>query len=234
MKIIIVPYRDDNYGFLIEQPDGKSCIAVDAGDDRAYFETAKAHALDISAVLITHHHQDHVSHLHSLASGLGEVYGPEGIPGTTQAVKDGDMLEIGGTNISVIGTPGHTIDMVNFYIPSSEVVFTGDTLFTLGCGRIFEGTPGMMFKSLQKLAALPNETLVYGAHEYALANLDFALSEEPNNDAIENRGEIIRQLRVEGKPTVPSTIGLELATNPFLRAQTAEEFTRLRAAKDAF
>ncbi len=232
--ILIVPHRDDNYGFLIPAPDGQTCLAVDAGDDLSYFEAACDRNWKISTVLVTHHHGDHTSHLASLSKSAASVVGPGTIEGVTQPAAEGDTLTLDGLEIQVLATPGHTLDMLNFYIPAAKAVFTGDTLFTLGCGRLFEGTPEMMFESLKKLKALPDETLVYGAHEYTLANLDFALSVFPDKEALANRAEILRQLRADGKPTVPSTIGLEKATNPFLIAETAEEFARLRKAKDEF
>lgn len=234
MEIVIVPHRDDNYGFLIASPEADTCIAIDAGDDLSYFTAACDRNWRIETVLITHHHGDHTSHLAQLSKGASKTLGPDGLQGVDEGLEDGQVLTLGGLTVHVLATPGHTLDMLNFYIPGAKAVFTGDTLFTLGCGRLFEGTAELMFDSLQKLKALPDDTLIYGAHEYTLANLEFALSVLPKNEALANRAEIIRQLRAQGKPTVPSTIGLEKATNPFLIAETAEEFARLRALKDSF
>lgn len=234
VEVVIVPHRDDNYGFLIAAPGGSTCLAIDAGDDQSYFEAACYRNWKIETVLVTHHHGDHISHLESLSKSASGVVGPDDISGVTQPASDGNSLGLRDLEVQVLATPGHTLDMLNFYVTAAKAVFTGDTLFTLGCGRLFEGTPEMMFESLKKLKALPDDTLVYGAHEYTLANLKFALWAFPENEALGNRAEIIRQLRAEGKPTVPSTIGLEKATNPFLIAETAEEFARLRKAKDDF
>ena len=233
-QVVLVPYRQDNYGFLIVGHDG-AAIAIDAGDDAAYLQAIKAHDVQLQHILITHHHADHTSHLSTLRAQTGAtVWGPKGIPNLDHEIAEGGDQTLAGLNIQIIATPGYTLDMLNFYIPDLQAVFTGDTLFTLGCGRLFEGTPELMLNSMQKLKTLPDKTWIYGAHEYTLANLDFALNTHPENESLKNRAEVIRTLRDQGKPTVPSTIGAEKATNPFLIAQNVQEFTQLRAAKDAF
>ena len=228
MEVRIVPYRSDNYGFLAHHKG--QTIAIDAGDDEAYFDALAKAGWALDHILITHHHDDHISHLERLKAATGgQAWGPQGVKGLDYVIAEGASCPL---DFQVIATPGHTLDMLSF--AGHGAVFTGDTLFTLGCGRIFEGTPQMMWQSLQKLAVLPDETLVYGAHEYSLANLDFALSEFPLNEALNNRAQIIRALRAEGKPTVPSTMGLEKATNPFMLAKNATDFARIRKAKDVF
>jgi len=231
-EVLTVPYWDDNYGFIIKWPDSDQVTIIDAGDGQAYLEAIARHNWSLGDIWLTHHHDDHCSHLAELKRAAhGQVFGPQGMSGVDRGIGDGETLAQGG---NVIATPGHTLDMLNFYVPGARAVFTGDTLFTLGCGRIFEGTAEMMFASLQKLKALPEETQVYGAHEYTLANLEFALSEFPDHPPLLKRGEQVRAQRAASAPTVPSLLADELATNPFLLAQTPEEFARLRAAKDAF
>ena len=243
-EIVVVPYRSDNYGFIIHLPNSGSTIAIDAGDLDAYLHVLDAKQWTLGGIFLTHHHNDHRSHLGDLATRTGaRVWGPNSIlpnhityePLATEALSHLTYRGIHDTvDIKCLSTPGHTLDMLNYYIPEAKAVFTGDTLFTLGCGRLFEGTPEMMFESIQKLKSLPADTMVYGAHEYALSNLEFALSEFPTKAPLRKRAVAIRALRAKGKPTVPSLLSDELATNPFLLAKDVQEFARLRAAKDVF
>ncbi|MGR3500737.1 hydroxyacylglutathione hydrolase [Pseudaestuariivita sp.] len=244
-------YNDDNYGVLIHDPVSAETACVDVGD-----ATALAKALDhtgwtLSQIWITHHHWDHTDGLDEAkettgATVLGPVSQGKDIAGLDRHLADGDTFAFAGHKVQVLHTPGHTTDMINFYLPEAGVVFTGDTLFAMGCGRLFEGTPAMMWTSLQKLMALPEETVVYCAHEYTAANAAFAVTVDPGNAALEARAKGVAELRAAGKPTVPTRMGIELATNPFLRASSAglrahlgmtdatdaEVFTRLRALKD--
>ena len=242
VEILVVPYRADNYGYLIHDPRSGATLAIDAGDDAGYLEALATRNWRLGWILLTHHHDDHVSHAGALAAKTGaQICGPQSLqlPGhNIRALTDQSPLHLGKADapleVQILATPGHTLDMLNYYLPAATAVFTGDTLFTLGSGRLFEGTADLMFDSLQKLGALPANTRVYGGHEYTRANLDFALSVEPDLAALRDRAETLRATLAAGEPTVPTRLSDELMTNPFLRAKTAEDLARVRAAKDAF
>lgn len=252
-QIELFPYGSDNYGALVHDPETGQTAMIDAGDAAAGLDALARTGWTLSHLLITHHHGDHTAGLAEIKAATGcIVIGPrpvsQPIAGLDAQVGDGDLIEFAKDEVRVIATPGHTTDMINFYFASEDVVFTGDTLFTLGCGRIFEGTAPMMWESLSKLAALPPETAVYGSHEYTLANAAFAETIEPDNTALQARIAEVGALRAAGRPTVPSTIRQELATNPFLRASNpdirrhlgledasdAEVFAEIRRRKDRF
>jgi hydroxyacylglutathione hydrolase len=209
----------------------------------------------LCTILVTHHHGDHVGGVEALVQATGaHVYGPatESIPCIRTRLGAGDRIKLFGHEFEVLEVPGHTSGHIAYYAPSLSAVFCGDTLFAAGCGRLFEGTPAQMTASLARLAALPAETRVYCAHEYTLANLRFALAVEPGNTDLQARQRACAALRAAGTPTVPSTIGEELATNPFLRcdvpavraraerespgagATTVATFATLRAWKNRF
>ena len=221
--IIPVPAFSDNYVWVLRQ--GTRAAVVDPGDAVPVLDYVEREGLTISEILATHHHRDHVGGVSELAERYGApVYGParESIPARTRALEEDDVVDvrcIGGA-FHVLDIPGHTAGHIAYAgrVDGIPVVFCGDTLFAAGCGKVFEGTPGQMWTSLGKLAALPRETRVYCGHEYTLANLRFAAVVEPANPAIAQRTERERDKRERGLPTVPSTIGEELATNPFLRA----------------
>lgn len=246
-------YGSDNYGVLMHDSATGQTAAIDAGHAADYKAAMKDTGWQLSHILVTHHHEDHIAGLAELASDTGcLVYGPSGDnPGhehITNKLECGDQLEFGGTIIKVIATPGHTLDMLNFYLPEKKVCFTGDTLFSLGCGRIFEGTPEMMWDSLSKLMRLPADTVIYSSHEYTEANARFAITVDPHNGELQARIKNITDLRAQNRPTVPSLLSEELATNPFLRAgdasirkhlamQDASDsavFTEIRHRKDNF
>ncbi|TDT77854.1 hydroxyacylglutathione hydrolase [Litoreibacter halocynthiae] len=239
----------ENYGVLIHDPDTGETAAVDAGHGPSYLAAIAETGWTPTQIWVTHHHHDHITGLAALKAASGAtVYGPAGIEGVDRVLSGGDSMSFAGRKVDVIHTPGHTKDMLNFHITSEGIVFTGDTLFVMGCGRLFEGAPSDMWASLQKLMALPGETKVYCAHEYTLSNANFAVSVDPNNMALRNRAIEVEQLREQGDPTVPSTIAAERATNPFLRcadpsiraelgmeqANDAEVFAELRRRKDNF
>jgi len=191
---------------------------IDAGDATAAMAALKQHDWQLTHLLITHHHADHIAGLHEIkAQTKCTVLGPAGIDNIDTVLEGGDQFTFAGTPVNVLHTPGHTLDMLNFYLPEQSLVFTGDTLFTLGCGRLFEGDAATMWQSMQKLMALPANTQVYGSHEYTQANAKFALSVDPDNQALQQRAKQVDELRAQNKPTVPSLLADELATNPFLR-----------------
>lgn len=227
----------DNYGVLIHDPKSGDTASIDAPDANAVETALKKKGWKLTHILVTHHHFDHTQGIAELKSKYGcHVIGPEEkgskITSLDEQKTQGDTIIFGGETVDIIATPGHTLDMINFYFKESGVVFTGDTLFALGCGRIFEGDANMMWNSLSKLAELPPETVVYCGHEYTQANATFSLTIEPNNQALVKRAHEIDELRANGEPTIPTTIAKELATNVFLRAGNATEFAKIRTAKD--
>ncbi len=231
MKIHCVPAFDDNYIWLIGSEGSRSVAAVDPGDAQPVLEYLQQHALRLETILITHHHYDHTGGIEELAARFPlTVYGPaaETIRGVTQPVREGDHIPLGNNTLQVIDTPGHTRGHVCYH--GHGALFCGDTLFTAGCGRLFEGTAEQMYDSLAKIAALPDDTLIYCAHEYTLDNLAFAQVAEPDNADIQARKQEARALRERGLPTVPSTLALEKKTNPFLRSDVAT----LSAAAESF
>ncbi len=226
---------DDNYGVLVHDPVSGATASIDAPDAEDVAAALKDKGWRLSHILVTHHHHDHTGGILELKSATGcRVVGPKGeakkVPGLDQAVGEGDAFELGKFIVQVIETPGHTLGHITFHVPESRVAFAGDTLFAMGCGRVFEGTPEMMYASLLKLAALPGDTMVYCGHEYTAANGRFALTIEPDNKALQQRVAEVAALRAQGKPTVPTTIAAELATNPFLRAHVSTIKERLNMA----
>lgn len=234
LAITPIPAFKDNYIWLLRSatvPENNSAIVVDPGDAIAVFNAMKHHNLQLSAMLITHHHYDHINGIEALLERYpdAKVYGPHNSPVTliTNPLKDQDTFEL-PNNLgicSVLGTPGHTLDHICYHIDNH--LFCGDTLFSAGCGRLFEGAPEQMMASLNKLASLPTNTYIYPAHEYTLANLRFALDVETDNTAIHERFNEAQQLRNTNVPTLPSTLQLELATNPFLRCKISGIHTRV-------
>ena len=226
LSITPIPAFNDNYIWLITESQGSGCLVVDPGDAEPVREVLQQQGLTLAGILITHHHMDHVGGVERLLSDNSvPVYGPEKSPAQciTVRLKGGDQVDVLGMVFDVVEVPGHTLDHIAYFGAKSDrstdpVVFCGDTLFAGGCGRVFEGTPQMMHASLSRLATLPPDTGVYCAHEYTLANLAFALAVEPENEVLASRIEADKQTRDLGQPTVPSTIALELATNPFLRS----------------
>ena len=220
LTVLAVPAFNDNYLWLIH--DGVHAAVVDPGDAAPILAALDAHSLSLVAILLTHHHADHVGGVQSLLRRAKvPVFGPrtESIPGVSHALAEGDVATLPelGLSLSVLDVPGHTSGHIAYVAPQQGWLFCGDTLFAGGCGRLFEGTAAQMASSLGKLAALPDATEVYCAHEYTLANLRFAREVEPQNAALAARIHVEQAKRERGQPTVPSTIGLEKSTNPFLR-----------------
>ena len=211
----------DNYGVLVHSPDTGETASIDAPEAMAVERALAEKGWTLTHVLVTHHHADHTQGIAPLKDKYGaRVIGPDNprIETLDETVGDGDTFSFAGSPVEVIATPGHTLDMVNFHFPQQAVVITGDTLFALGCGRVFEGDFDMMWNSLSKLMQLPAATTIYCGHEYTLANGQFALTVDPGNEALKMRVAEIEKLRAAGKPTVPTRLDVELATNPFLRA----------------
>jgi hydroxyacylglutathione hydrolase len=246
-------YGSDNYGLLLHCRETGQTACVDAGDADVTRAALAETGWRLTHIFITHHHGDHTDGL----ANLKEVYNATVLgPKIDSAVSklydthlsDGDHFEFAGRRIDVLGTPGHTLDMLNFYIADDQIVCTGDTLFVLGCGRIFEGNAPMMWAGLEKLMALPDDTIVYCSHEYTLANARFAVTIDPENVALAERQAAFEALRKNNLPTVPTRIDLEKATNPFLRASDpkirahlempdandADVFAEIRRRKDNF
>lgn len=222
--IIPVGAFTDNYVWMLR--DDRHAVAVDPGDSAPVLAFLEQHRLELTAILATHHHRDHVGGIPALVERFGaRVYGPAGetIPERAVALRQGDRVDIErpGIVLEVIDIPGHTAGHIAYAgrIDGQPVLFCGDTLFAAGCGRLFEGTPAQMWSSLSKLAALPPSTHVYCGHEYTLANLRFAAAVEPRNPAIAERSDREQAKRNRDAPTLPSTIADELATNPFLRVR---------------
>jgi len=232
-------YGADNYGVLLHHKPSGATACIDCGDVDAA-QSALAHAgYILTEIWLTHHHLDHTEGAEALKQDTGALvrgskHAEQPLAVIDKLLGDGDIFQFAGVDVQVLHTPGHTTDMLNFYIPAAELVFTGDTLFTLGCGRLFEGDAAMMWKSLDKLRQLPPETTVYSAHEYTLANAAFALSVDPKNEALQQRVVSLKSLRQTNQPTVPSLLSDELATNPFLRPDdlTLRQFLDMESATD--
>jgi len=254
IQITALPAFTDNYIWLLQNPETRHCAVVDPGDAAPVQAWLQANPdWTLSDILITHHHHDHVGGVEALKKLTdAKVWGPanEKIPARDVALNDNDRLTVLGRDFEVIDVPGHTLGHIAFY--HYGVLLCGDTLFAAGCGRLFEGTPEQMHHSLSRLAALPAETLVYCAHEYTLSNLRFAIAVEPDNADIAARLDKVTQQRQAGIVTLPSNLGLEWRTNPFLRTgetsvkqkvderdgplnrSPSEVFAALRAWKDKF
>lgn len=218
-----LPAFSDNYIWLLQDAVTRRCAVVDPGDTRPVLDWLAAHPdWCLSDILITHHHPDHVGGVAALKAATGaRVYGParESIPARDQALDEGDRIEVLGLAFLIYAVPGHTLGHIAYHQPDHAWLFCGDTLFAAGCGRLFEGTPAQMYDSLARLAALPDATQVYCTHEYTLSNLHFARAVEPNNPEIAARFAQVSAWRADGRISLPSTIGLEKASNPFLRCQ---------------
>jgi hydroxyacylglutathione hydrolase len=223
MKLIALPAFSDNYLWLWQQD--QMAVAVDPGDAAPVLQALADQGLTLAAILVTHHHADHVGGVRELHLATGaHVFGPAGeeVPAPFTPVMHGDQHDLLGQTVQVLDVPGHTAGHVAYFLPNAKpnpVLFCGDTLFSGGCGRIFEGTPAQMLASLDRLATLPSNTQVCCAHEYTLSNLRFALAVEPSNTDLQTYMAQCQQLRAQGTPTLPAQLGNELQINPFLRAR---------------
>lgn len=231
IRVLAVPAFDSNYLWLMH--DGTHAAVVDPGDAKPILDALVVNGLSLVAILLTHHHADHVGGVPELLRHASvPVYGPanDGIATVTHPLSEGDVVSLAelSLGLDVLDVPGHTLGHIAYHAPLQHWLFCGDTLFAGGCGRLFEGTPEQMDASLQKLAALPEQTEVYCAHEYTMANLRFALEVEPDSPALIARIANDREKRDCGQPTVPSTIATERATNPFLRSHVPAIVRRLQ------
>jgi hydroxyacylglutathione hydrolase len=226
LRITAVAAFKDNYIWLLHRNDGREAVVVDPGDARPVLETLRHNGLELGGILVTHHHWDHTNGIGGLlAHAQVPVWGPawesQPIPGISNPLREGDSarVECLDAEFAVMAIPGHTLGHIALH--GHGLLFCGDTLFSAGCGRLFEGSPAQMHGSLSRLADLPADTRVYCGHEYTEANLAFALAVEPDNQAAADHLARVRTLRSEGQPSLPSTIGLEQQINPFLRCETA-------------
>jgi hydroxyacylglutathione hydrolase len=239
LEIIRIPALSDNYIWLVHDKKSDKTAVVDPGDPEPVLAELARRSWKLNAILNTHWHPDHTGGNARLKAETGAVIiAPSGegtrIPGADWLAGGNNRIKVGQHVAQVVDVPGHTAGHIAFHFAEDGIIFVGDTLFAMGCGRLFEGTAEQMFRNMQFFAKLPPETQVYCAHEYTQANGRFALSVEPDNAELQARMAEVDALREAGEPTVPTTIGAELATNPFLRAESAEQLAERRAAKDAF
>ncbi len=227
LEIVLVPTLRDNYSYLIHDTATKTTAVIDPGEADPILRVVAEKGWTLSKIILTHHHDDHIAGMQDICAAMpccviascGDAYR---IPDINAAVTEGDIVRVGDAAAKVISVPGHTSGHVAYWFEDHKAVFTGDTLFAMGCGRLFEGTAEDMWDSLSKLKALPDDTLVYCGHEYTQSNTQFACALDPDNARLQQRAAQINKLRAESIPTVPSKLGEEKATNPFLRADSPE------------
>jgi hydroxyacylglutathione hydrolase len=251
VEMVVVPCLRDNYAFLVHNSATRETALIDAPEAAPIQAALDAHGWTLTDILITHHHNDHIDGIEALRKGarvIGAKADAHRLPDLDLAAQDGDEITVCGQPTHVLDVSGHTVGHIAFHMPDAGFVFTADSLMALGCGRLFEGTPAQMWESMQKLRAMPDDTLVCSGHEYTESNARFAASLDPDNRDLICRINGIAVARAAGQPTVPSTITLEKRTNPFLRADLPEfksvigmanasavdVFTRVRALKDKF
>ena len=238
LEIVPVPVLRDNYVWLVHDPDSAETVAVDPSVAEPVLEAAAMRDWRITQVWNTHWHPDHTGGNGAIRKATGcTITGPaeaEKVSKLDRIVAGGDSARIGAFQAELIDIPAHTAGHVAFHLPEAQAAFVGDTLFAMGCGRLFEGDARQMYESLRRLAALPDETRLYCGHEYTLANGRFALTVEPDNAALSRRVSEVTAARERGEVTLPTTVALERATNPFVRAGSPEELARRRTAKDEF
>lgn len=221
--IHVFPCLSDNIGVLLHDPSTGACATIDAPDEAPVVAALAEKGWTLTDILVTHKHGDHVAGVPGLKRRFGaRVVAPAAetadVPGVDDPVREGDTVRVGSLAAKVIATPGHTAGHIAYWFGAEKALFAGDTLFALGCGRLFEGTPAQMWAGLGKLAALPDDTRLYCGHEYTLSNARFALAADPDNVALQRRAAAVEQARAQGLLTIPSLLGDEKATNPFLRA----------------
>jgi hydroxyacylglutathione hydrolase len=251
LELVTIPCRTDNYAFLLHDAAGGRTALIDAPEARPIESALKARGWQLDDILITHHHDDHVAGVAALRGGarvIGAAADAHRLPPLDLAVAEGDTVEVCGEAARVIDVSGHTLGHVAYFFAQTGAAFTADSLMALGCGRLFEGTATLMWHSLEKLRALPPDTLICSGHEYTAANARFAATIDPGNSALMSRIAVVTEMRKKGQPTVPSRLSDEIATNPFLRADVAdlktalgmdgspaaEVFAEIRRRKDTF
>ena len=237
MEIVAVPAFSDNYLWLVHDEATGETAVVDPGDAEPVLAEAERRGWAITQVWNTHWHPDHTGGNLAIRQATGaRISGPasENIPGRDVSLREGDEIRLGNHVGRVIEVPGHTLGHIALIFDEERIAFIGDTLFAMGCCRLFEGTPEQLYRSLQQLSALPAETRLYCAHEYTLSNARFAAHALPHDGPIADRLTQVKHMREEGKITVPTTVGEERETNPFVRATNVDEFARLRKEKDSF
>lgn len=253
LTLVTLPVRSDNYVYLLHDEKSGATALVDAGATTPILEALKERGWSLSEIWITHHHEDHIEGIEELVAQTGaKVTGAAAdahrLPKLDRQVREGEGFEFAGHPVSVLDVSGHTVGHIAYHVPAADAAFTADSLMTLGCGRLVEGTPAQMWESLGKIAALPDETLICSGHEYTKDNARFALTVDPDNPALQERARKVDELRAAGQPTVPRTLAEEKATNPYLRTKDAairallgmqeaadvEVFAEIRHRKDNF
>ena len=239
MKVKIIPILSDNYSYLIIDKENKFCSAVDPASPEEIIPFLEKEKIGLKNILNTHYHSDHTAGNLELKDKFKcKIYGPDKekdqIPGIDVALKENDTLKINDYSVKIFETPGHTAGHIIYWFEKEKVVFTGDTLFVLGCGKLFEGTPEIMWNSLLKIRNLPKKTQIYCGHEYTLKNSDFCLIHDKDNLKLKKKILLIKEKLKKNLPTVPSTLKEELETNIFLRCDSIETFSKLRDLKDIF
>lgn len=234
-----IPMLSDNYAWLLRESVSGKVAIVDPAEAEPAIAAIEAAGGRLDVIFLTHHHGDHIDGVPALVARykpvvIGNAADAHRLPKLDVAVHEGELVDFGAAKVRVIDTPGHTLGHISYYIANGGVLLPADTLFSLGCGRLFEGTAADMFRSLQKFSDLPDETLVCAGHEYTASNAKFALAVDPENAALQARAAEVTALRAAGKATLPVRLGTERETNPFLRAPDAETLGRLRKQKDTF
>jgi hydroxyacylglutathione hydrolase len=238
LEVAAVPVLNDNYVWLLRDPETGETAAVDPSVGDPVLEAAEERGTPITQVLNTHWHPDHTGGNDAIRNATGcRITGPaeaEKVSRMDRIVAEGDRIAVGNAEAIVWDIPAHTAGHIAYYFQDEGMIFVGDTMFAMGCGRLFEGTAEQMYANMQRIAALPEDVRIYCGHEYTLSNARFAVHADPGNQAVADRLAEVAVLRERGEVTLPTTVAEERATNPFVRASNAEEFARLRAAKDSF
>lgn len=237
LEVTLIPVLDDNYAYILQS--GKDIAVVDPGEAEPVIKYLEDNNLKPSIIFNTHHHDDHIAGNAAIKDKYDcKILAPEKdqhrISGIDQTLQEGDELTFGNDALHIMETPGHTSGHICLWFPDSRVLFSGDTMFAMGCGRTFEGTSEQLFHAFERFKRMPDDTKIYCGHEYTLSNGEFCLSVDPDNADLQHRMIEVTELRKAGTPTIPSNIGLEKQTNAFMRAKTAEEFKKYRDLKDNF
>ena len=249
-NIYLFPQLEDNYGYLIKNPHATEGILVDPSDLKMCLKILELNDCKATYILLTHHHEDHIAAVQDLKNKFQSIVigyeNDNNIPQPDLKVKDEEIFEIHNNKFKVIHTPGHTLQHINYFMPDYNILFSGDTLFSIGCGRMFEGTPEVFWKSLSKIKQLPEETIIYCGHEYTLSNVKFALSIYPDNQDLQKYANWVENQEEEHRPTLPTKLLDQLKCNPFLQCDLEhfqklykstdpiEVFRQMRKAKDNF